>query len=182
MLTKRVMAVLGTATLAVALGGCGGGGGGGDDVAAPSVAAAPAPAPVQQAVRLQSVHIVDKGSEIKPSTEVTDFAPGKLSYNLTSPAYVSGDKKFDAALSTEDFDRLAALIESDNLLKTLGEVDVGAAPCRHLGYEIDIKRSDATYHFTIPGWKVCGAAVVPGLLDLLDLQDALVLKYSPKAG
>ena len=105
MLTKCVMPPLVGAILAAALGGCGGGGG---DVVAPAV---PIPPPVQQAVLLQSVHIFDKGSEVFPGTAVTDFAPGKLSYTLTSAPPIDGNGKFDAVLASEDFDRLAALIE-----------------------------------------------------------------------
>jgi hypothetical protein len=149
-------------------------GGGGDNIAAS------APPPVQQAPTLQGVHIVDKGGEVGPSTSVTDFAPGKLSYDFTAAPSVS--VKFDAVLASEDFARLAALVESANLTKTLGQPAGYDAPCRHLGYEIEIKRSDATFQFTIPGTQVCGVAARAGLSDLLNLSHELVAKYTPKAG
>jgi hypothetical protein len=167
------IAVVGGAALMGALAACGGGTGN---------VAAPAPTPVQQEARLQSVHIVDKGSEVVPGTSVADFAPGKLSYILTSAPSVYGNVQFDAVLANEDFERLAALVASDNLTKTLGEPSSYDAPCRHLGYEIEIKRSDATFRFTIPGTQVCGQAARAGLLDLLRLQNELVAKYTPKAG
>jgi hypothetical protein len=166
---------LGGLVLAAALAACGGGG----DVAAP---VPPAPPPVQQQVRLLSVHIFDKGNQVVPGTSVTDFAPGKLSYTLTSAPSIYGDVKFDAALANEDFERLAALVESARLTTTLGEPSSYDAPCRHFGYEIEIKRSDAAYQFSIPGTQVCGLAARAGLFDLLRLRDELVAKYKPKTG
>jgi hypothetical protein len=173
MQTTYAMRLLGGAALIAALAACGGGG---------DSAATPVAPPVQQAPTLQSVHIVDKGSEIAPNASVTDFAPGKLSYTLTLVPSVYGSLQFDAILAGEDFARLAALVESANLTKTLGEPSSYDAPCRHLGYDIEIARSDATFRFTIPGTQVCGAATRAGLTDLLRLRDELVAKYRPKTG
>lgn len=167
MLKSYLVTLLGAAVLMGMLTACGGGGGGGAD----------------QQITLQSVHIVNKGSEVVPGASVTDFAPGKLSYNLTGMPVAHDNLKFDAVLATEDFDRLATLVAADNLTKTLGEPGSYDSPaCRHLGYDIEIKRSDATYRFTIPGTQVCGSAARAGLLDLLRLQNELVAKYTPKAG
>jgi hypothetical protein len=172
MLSKFAKAALISATLMAAITGCGGG-----NISPPSTASA-----VQPAAGLQSVHIVDKGSEIVPGTSVTDLTPGKLSYALTGTARGTGDVKFDAVLAASDFDRLANLVELDKLTDTLGVPSSYDAPCRHLSYEIEIKRNNLTYQFQIPGTQVCGIAARAGLLDLLALRTELVNKYSPKPG
>jgi hypothetical protein len=174
MLKKTALTMLSGVALMTALTACGGGA---DNAAVPA-----SPMPVQQDVKLLSVHIVDKGSEVVPGTSVTDFAPGKISYALTSAPSIYGDVKFEAVLAGEDFERLAALVASANLTKTLGEPSSYDAPCRHLGYEIEIKRTDAAYQFAIPGTQVCGLAARAGLIDLLRLRNELVAKYTPKTG
>ena len=176
MLECRAFALLGAATLITALAGCGAG----STTPAAPVATAPTPAPVQQASPLQSVQIVARGSEVFPGSSVTDFVPGQLSYSSTSS--ISGDLKFTAAISAEDFQRLANLVESANLTKTLGELPAGVGPCRSFGYDIAIKRGGVTYQFTIPGDKTCGGLAPAGLDALLNLQTELLAKYTPKAG
>jgi hypothetical protein len=173
MLKRRALALPGAVVLMAALAACGAGS---TAPAAPALA----PMPVQQELKLQSVHIVNKGSEVFPGTAVTDFAPAQLSYSSTSS--VSGNLQFNAVLAAEDFQRLAALVESARLISTLGMSTGTEAPCRHLGYEITIKRNDVTYLFMIPGPQTCGAAVRAGLNELLNLQAELLAKYTPKTG
>lgn len=177
MLEHRAMTLLGAAALMAALAGCGAG----SNAPPAASAATPTPASVQQVGPLQSMHIEGGGSEVFGSGSVTDFAPGLLSYSATS--LLTPPVKFNAILSDEDFQRLAALVESANLTKTLGELPAGNAPCRINGYYIEIKRGGVTYAFTIPGTKLCGGLTPPaGLMELLNLQTELLAKYTPKAG
>lgn len=174
MLEHRAMALLSAFTLMAALAGCGAG----SSAPAAPVATAPTPAPVQQAGPLQSVHIAGGRNEVTGASSVTHFAPGLLDYSATS--LVSPDIKFTAALSDEDFQRLAALVDAYNLTRTLDELPPGDAPCRAGAVEIEIKRGGVAYPFTIPGSKLCGGLMPPGLEALFKLQNELLLKYTPK--
>jgi hypothetical protein len=145
--------------LAAALSACGGGD-------------SPTPAPV-----LQSIRIVNNGGEIAVSRSATDYAPSRIAHEATSTG--SAPVQFSAALSADDFNRLAALVKAKNLTSTLGTPNSLSAPCRHNGYDIAIVMSDARYQFAIPGTQTCGAALKPELDELLQLNTQLINKYRP---
>jgi hypothetical protein len=129
---------------------------------------------------LQSMRIVDKGTTVFSTTTVADYAPGRLGYDAGS--FNGVPVRFTATLSTEDFGRLAALVESTNLVNTLGAPNAINAACRHNGYEISLVRNNVSYAFTIPGSQTCGAAILPVLSRLLELHGQLLIKYTPPPG
>lgn len=154
--------------LAGFLSACGGGG---------SDAAAPVPTPPPPPVTLDSVRIVNHGGQTSYTTSVTQYAANKLQHDVR--VYGKYPEKIHASLSQDDFQRLATLIETKNVVKALSAPNDRVAPCRHFGMEITITRSDGAHRFAIPGTQICGAAIVPELNEFLDLHSALVAKYGP---
>lgn len=130
------------------------------------------PAPI-----LQSIRIVNNGSESAVSRSATDYAPSRITHEATGTG--TAPLQFSAALSADDFNRLAALVNAKNLTSTLGTLNSLSAPCRHNGYDIGVVMSDARYQFTIPGTQTCGAALKPELDELLQLNTQLINKYRP---
>lgn len=146
-------------------------GGGGDD------APAPAPAPPAPVATLQSVKIVDLGSLASQSSGVTEITPAR--FVLSSKVADTPYQQVDVAIAAADFARLAALVESAELTRTLGENTGVYAPCRHQGYEITIVRNNIPHNFAIPGGQTCGGASNAAFNKLMELYAELVVKYAP---
>lgn len=126
---------------------------------------------------LQSLQIVNKGIVLTPGTTTTDYAPNRIHYQALIANFPP--EQFTAVLSAEDFARLAALVDSRDLVRVLGQPNAIHAPCRHNGYQIAITKDNLEYRFDIPGSQTCGAALVPALGALLELSGELVIKYTP---
>ncbi len=152
------------------LSACGGGG----DAPAPPVQVTPPPAPVPT---LQSLKIVDLGSLASQQSGVTEITPAR--FVLSSKVAETPYQQVDVAIAAADFARLAALVESADLTRTLGENTGIYAPCRHLGYEITIVRNNTPHNFAIPGGQTCGGASNAAFVKLMELYSELVLKYAP---
>lgn len=145
-------------------------GGGGSDTPVPPVQVAPV-------ATLQSVKIVDLGSLASQGSGVTEITPARFvrSTKVADIPY----QQIDVAIAAADFERLAALVESADLTRTLGENTGFHAPCRHLGYEITIVRNNIPYNFSIPGGQTCGLGANAAFNKLMGLYSELVVKYAP---
>lgn len=138
---------------------------------------APAP-PAATRATLQSVKIVNLGSEPSPGSSVTEITPTRFML----VARFSNDTPYqqvDVGIDAADFERLAALVESADLIRTLGENTGANGVCRHLGYEITIVRNGTPYQFSIPGGQTCGNAANAAFNKLMELHRELSSKYAP---
>ncbi|MFC0253704.1 hypothetical protein [Massilia consociata] len=125
---------------------------------------------------LQSVKVVNLGSQVEPGSEVTEITPTRFVHS----SKVGGlpHQQVDVAIDAADFKRLAALVESADLIRTLG-VDTGVhGLCRHLGYEITIVRNNVPYNFSIPGGQTCIGSNA-AFKELMGLYVDLKSKYAP---
>lgn len=149
--------------LALALCGCGGG----DDPVPP-----PGPG-------LQALQIVYKGSFVTLTSSRTDITPGRLQYTETGPGTLS--RQFDGALAPADFQRLAALVDSADLIRGLAvrTGPPGPGVCRSEGYDIAITSNDVRHNFSLHGSETCGASANPALGQLTALHAELLFKYLP---
>lgn len=143
------------------------GGGGGDD---------PDPPPGSG---LQAVQIVYKGSFVTLTSSRTDITPGRLLYTETGPG--TAGRQFDGALQPADFQRLAALVDSADLIRGLAVRTGPAGPgvCRSEGYDVSITRNDVRHDFSIPGSETCGSTGNPAMNQLSALHAELLFKYLP---
>lgn len=150
--------------LALGLSACGGG----DDDPSPP----PGPG-------LQAVQIVSKGSFVAQASSRTDITPGRLQFTETEVGTIL--RQIDAVLQPADFQRLAALVDSADLIRGLAvhTGPPGAGVCRSLGYDVSITRNDVRHDFSLYGSETCGASANPALIQLLALHTELLSKYGP---
>lgn len=150
---------LAAVALMVGLAGCGGGSG--DPVALPA--------------RLQSLDVVTHGSVVTLNSYVLKITSSELKFVETRAGKVTTD--FSGQISAEDFQRVAALVDSANLTQTLGQRTGVSAPCRSADVDISITTDRAKHDFVIPGAETCGGAASPAYLQLSTLYSELIVKY-----
>lgn len=153
--------VLAAAIGVTLLGGCGGSG---DDTP-------PAAQP------LQSLRIVSASGDMSAASTL-ELAPGRLSYRVEAFAGTAASQ-FTATPSAEDFNRMSSLVTSQGLTKKLALPNTTNAPCRLGELQITIGQANVLHEFKIPGTQRCGAAIQPGLGELMDLSTQLIQKYQP---
>ena len=134
---------------------------------------ATAPAP-----RLQSLHVAG-GSYVTLGSSVLDITASELKYVRMQGPTVDAD--FRGPISAADFQRLATLVDTADLTKTLGQRTGISAPCRASDVNISIVTDKARHDFVIPGGETCGAAASPAYLQLNALTSELIAKYVPAA-
>lgn len=152
--------VLAAAMGAMLLGGCGGSG---DDTP-----------PTAQP--LQSLRIVSASGDVSEAWSL-ELSPTRLYYQ--GEPFPGTAAQFTATPSAEDFNRMSSLVTSQELTKKLALPNTTHTPCRLGELQIAIGQGNVLHEFRIPGTQRCGAAIQPGLSELLDLSTQLIRKYRP---
>ena len=155
--------IISAAALLAVLNGCGGD--------------TPAPPTAVQGPGLQQLHIASGVNYSMGAVSVVDFTPNEMNYVQTwSDGRIA--RQYKGPIGVEEFKRIAALVETADLVHTLGVSTGQTVPCRYGEGNIDLTHNNVKYSFVIAPERHCGSTPQSSYDQLMALVNELIGKYA----